>query len=51
MITLVKVQMSSLVSTMSNRRQEELNVIEGNACNCSCPTWKPAYCGIIIKVL
>jgi hypothetical protein len=42
MTMLVKVRMPSLVSTMSTHRQKELNVVEGNACNCSCPTWKLA---------
>jgi hypothetical protein len=42
MTTSTKVRMSSLVSIMSIHQLEELNVIEGNACNYSCPTWKPA---------
>jgi hypothetical protein len=40
-----KVQMPYLVTTMSIFRQEKLNVVEGIACNCSHPTWKPTSCG------
>jgi len=45
-----KVQMSSLVSTMSTHQQEELNVIERNACNCFHPTWKPTSCVMVVEV-
>jgi hypothetical protein len=45
-----KVRMSSLVSTMSTHQQEELNVVEGNTCNCSCPTWKQASHTMMEKV-
>jgi hypothetical protein len=51
MITLVKVQMSSLVSTMSTRWWKELNVVEGSACNYYCPTWKPTFRTMATKVL
>jgi hypothetical protein len=43
--------MSSLVSTMLTRRQEELNVVEGSAYNCSCHAWKPAFHVMVAKVL
>jgi hypothetical protein len=50
MIMSVKVRMPSFVSTMSTHQQKELNVIEGNACNCSCPTWKPTSHIMVAKV-
>jgi len=37
MTTLVKVWMSSLMSTMSTYRQKELIMVEGSAWNCFCP--------------
>jgi hypothetical protein len=39
MTTLVKVRISSLVSTMLIRQHEELNMVKGSACNCFHPTW------------
>jgi len=45
-----KVRMPSLVNTMSTCRQKELNVVEGNTCNCFHPTWKPAYQAMVAKV-
>jgi hypothetical protein len=24
-------------------------MVEGNVCNCSCPTWKPTFCVMAIK--
>jgi hypothetical protein len=42
--------MPFLVSTMSIHRQKELNVVERNACNCSCPTWKLASHTMMAKV-
>jgi len=43
--------MPFLVSTMSTHQQKELNVVEGSACNYSCPTWKLAFCAMVAKVL
>jgi hypothetical protein len=40
-----------LVNTMSTHQWEELNVVEGSACNCSCPTWKPSSHAMATKVL
>jgi hypothetical protein len=34
---LAKVQMPSLVSTISTHEREELNVVEGSECNYFCP--------------
>jgi hypothetical protein len=50
MIMSAKVQMSSLVSIMSSHQQEELNVVEGSACNCSYLMWKPTSYVMAIKV-
>jgi hypothetical protein len=50
MTTLAKVWMPYLVSTMLIRWQEELNAVEGNACNYSCPMWKPSFCTMATKV-
>jgi hypothetical protein len=35
---------------MLTRKQKGLNMFEGNACNCSCPTWKPTFRVMTIKV-
>jgi hypothetical protein len=51
MITSTKVRMPFLVSTMSTHQQKELNVVEGSACNYSCPTWKLAFCAMVAKML
>jgi hypothetical protein len=51
MTMLAKVQMPSLISTMSIHRREELNVVERNACNCCCPTWKPTFHAMVAKML
>ncbi len=50
MTMLAKVQMPFLVNTMSFCRWEELNVVEGNACNYFRPIWKPAFRPMPIKV-
>jgi hypothetical protein len=50
MTTSIEVPMSSLVNTMLIRRWEELNVVEGNACNYYCPTWKPTSHTMATKV-
>ncbi len=50
MTTSAKVQMSSLVNTMSTRQRKELNLVERSACNCSRPTWKLASCIMAAKV-
>ncbi len=47
---LAKVWVPFLVSTMSIRLQKELNVVEGNACNCFCFTWKLTYRVMVAKV-
>jgi hypothetical protein len=44
------VQMPSLVSTMSIRWWEELNVFEGSACSCFLITWKLTFRAIVAKV-
>jgi hypothetical protein len=36
----IKVKIPSLVRTMSIHRHEGLNVVEGNTCSYSHPTWK-----------
>jgi len=51
MTMLTRVQMPSLVSTMSTCWQEELNVVEGSTCNCFHPTWKPTSRAMVAKVL
>jgi hypothetical protein len=51
MTTLVRVRMPPLVSTMSIRPWKQLNVVEGNACHCSCPTWKLTFRPMVAKVL
>ncbi len=43
--------MSSLVSIMSIHQRQELNVIKGNTCNCSHPTWKLTSHAMVTKVL
>ncbi len=45
-----KVQMPYLVCTMSTCQRKELNVIEGNACNCSRPKWKLVFHVMVAKV-
>jgi hypothetical protein len=45
-----KAQMPSLVSTMLTHQQKELNVVEGSACNYSCPMWKPTSRAMVVKV-
>jgi hypothetical protein len=40
MTTSAKVWISFLVKTMSTHRWEEWNIVEGNVCNCSHPTWR-----------
>ncbi len=50
MITLVKVQMPSLVNTMLTHQRKELKVVEGSACNCSHPMWKPKSHAMATKV-
>jgi hypothetical protein len=51
MTTSTKVQMPSLVNIMLTRQWKELNVLKGSACNCSRPTWKPAFHIMSTKVL
>jgi hypothetical protein len=51
MTTLVKVWMPYLVSTMLTCKQEELNVVEGSACNYSHPMWKPTSYTMVAKML
>ncbi len=51
MTVLVKVRMSSLMSTMLTRWWEELNVVEGCACSCFCPMRKPTSCIMVAKML
>jgi len=51
MITLAKVRMPFLVSNMSTHQREELNMVEGSACNYSCHMWKPTSHAIATKVL
>jgi hypothetical protein len=51
MTTLTKMWMSSMVNTISTHQQEELNVVEGNACDCFCPIWKLTSCTMVAKVL
>jgi hypothetical protein len=43
--------MPYLISTMSIHRRKELNVVERNACNCCCPTWKPTFHAMAAKML
>jgi len=50
MIMLAKMQMPSMVNTMSIHQQEELNVVKGNACNCFCSMWKLASYTMVTKV-
>jgi len=50
MTMLAKVQMPSLVSTMSTCQWKELNVVEGNACNYFRPTWKSTFHPMPTKV-
>jgi len=50
MTTLVKVQMSSLVNTMSIHWWKELNMDERNTCNFFRPMWKLASCTMMAKV-
>jgi hypothetical protein len=47
----VKVRMSFLVSTISICQRKELNVVEGSACNCFRPIWKPTSHTMVAKVL
>jgi len=49
--TSIRLQMPSLVKTMSTRQHEELNVFEGNTCTCFHPTWKSTSHTMAIKVL
>jgi hypothetical protein len=42
--------MPSLISIMSTRWWDKLNVVEGSACNCSHLTWKPTSCAMATKV-
>ncbi len=51
MTTSIKAFMPILVTTMSTHQQEELNVVEGSACNCSRPTCKPTFHAMVAKVL
>jgi hypothetical protein len=46
-----KVQIPSLVSTMSTYQQKELSVVEGSACNYYCSTLKLASCAMLTKML
>ncbi len=46
-----KVQIPSLVKTMSTCQREKLNMVEGSACNYSCPTWKPTFPIMATKML
>jgi hypothetical protein len=46
-----RVQIPSLVNTMSACSRKKLNMVEGNACNYFCPTWKPTFCAMATKVL
>jgi hypothetical protein len=48
--TLIKVQIPSLVSTMSTCQWKELNVVEGNACSYSCLMWKLTSCAMATRV-
>ncbi len=50
MTMLVKVQMLSLMNTMSTHRLKELNMIEGSACSCFHLTWKPTSRTMVAKV-
>jgi hypothetical protein len=38
------------VNTMLTHQQKELNVVEGSACNCFHPTWKPTSRVMATKV-
>jgi hypothetical protein len=52
MTTSSMVQIPFLMSTMSTHQQEELNVVDESACNCSSPTWKPtSWITMVTKVL
>ncbi len=51
MTTSTKVQMPSLVNTMSIHRQKEFNMFEGSTCSYFHPTWKLASCTMAAKVL
>jgi hypothetical protein len=51
MTTSTNVQMSSLVSTLLTHWQEELNMVERNACIYYHPTWKPTSHTMATKVL
>jgi hypothetical protein len=48
--TLVKMQISSFMSTMFIHQWEELNVVKGSAYNCFNPMWKPTSCAMAIEV-
>jgi len=50
MTTLTKVQMTSLMNTMSICQEKELNMVERNACNYFLPTWKPTSRAMPTKV-
>jgi len=51
MTTLAKVRMPFLVNTMLIHWWKELNVVKGNTCNCSHPTWKLTSHIMATKVL
>ncbi len=50
MTTLVKMQISSLVSTMLTHWQKHLRMTKINTCNCSHPTWRPTSHTMTTKV-
>ncbi len=51
MTTLVKVRISSLMSTILIHRQKDWNVVDGSVCSCSYLTWKLTSCAMRAKVL
>jgi hypothetical protein len=50
MTTSTKVQIPSLMNTMSTCQREKLIVVEGNACSYSCSTWKLASYAMATKM-
>jgi hypothetical protein len=47
--TLIRVQISFFVSTMSIHRSKELNVAKGSACSCFHPMWKSTSHTMVAK--
>jgi hypothetical protein len=50
LITILWVQISSFMSTMSIHQWKEFNVVKGSACSCFHPTWMSTSRAMVAKV-